>query len=76
MLCGMTVQTEPERASGLLTIGDAMEELRCSESTVRRLISSGELRAVKIGSARAIRIPRAGLDSLLEPVDHEESAAS
>jgi hypothetical protein len=42
---GMTVQTAPDPASDLLTVGEAMEELRCSESTVRRLIQSGELPA-------------------------------
>ena len=65
----MTVQTAPERASELLTVGEAVEELRCSESTVRRLIGSGELAAVRIGSARAIRVPRSSLDALLEPVE-------
>jgi excisionase family DNA binding protein len=75
MLWAMTVQIAPDRASELLTVGEAMAELRCSESTVRRLIRSGELPAVTIGSARAIRIPRAGLGSLLEPVSQEYSAA-
>jgi excisionase family DNA binding protein len=50
-----------------------MEELRCSESTVRRLIGSGELAAVKIGTARAIRIPRAGLTDLLAPVKPDDA---
>jgi excisionase family DNA binding protein len=65
----MTVQTAPGQASELLTVADAMEELRCSESTVRRLIQSGELPAVRIGTARAIRVPRSSLDALLEPVE-------
>jgi excisionase family DNA binding protein len=65
----MTVQTAPDHASELLTVADAMEGLRCSESTVRRLIGSGELAAFKIGTARAIRIPRAGLAELLAPVE-------
>ena len=48
----MTVQTAPEHVRALLTVGEVMEKLNCSESTVRRLIGSGELAAVKIGSAR------------------------
>jgi excisionase family DNA binding protein len=46
-----------------------MEELHCSESTVRRLIQSGELPAVRIGAARAIRVSRAAVVDLLEPVE-------
>jgi excisionase family DNA binding protein len=69
----MTVQTAPDHASERLTVGEAMEELRCSESTVRRLIGSGELAAVKIGTARAIRIPRAGLTDLLAPVKPDDA---
>lgn len=65
----MTVQTAPHPASDLLTVAEAMEELRCSESTVRRLIGTGELAAVRIGSARAIRVQRSSLDALLEPVE-------
>ena len=61
----MTVPTAPAHASELLTVGEAMQELRCSESTVRRLMGRGELAAVKIGSARAIRVRRASLDALL-----------
>ena len=48
-----------------------MDELRCSESTIRRLIQSGELPAVRIGTARAIRVQRAGLTELLAPVEPE-----
>ncbi|HYN91136.1 MAG TPA: helix-turn-helix domain-containing protein [Thermoleophilaceae bacterium] len=70
----MTVQTAPDHASDFLTVGEAMGELRCSESTIRRLIGSGELAAVKIGSARAIRIPRAGLTDLLAPVTPDDAA--
>jgi excisionase family DNA binding protein len=53
----------------LLTVAEAMEELHCSESTVRRLIQSGELPAVRIGAARAIRVSRAAVVDLLEPVE-------
>lgn len=37
MLRGIAVLNAPDRASELLTVADAMAELRCSESTVRRL---------------------------------------
>ena len=65
----MTVPTAPAHASELLTVGEAKQELRCSESTVRRLMGSGELAAVRIGSARAIRVHRASLGALVEPVE-------
>jgi excisionase family DNA binding protein len=65
----MTVQAAAEHVRAFLTVGEVMEELRCSESTVRRLIGTGELAAVGIGSARAIRVQRASLDALLEPVE-------
>ena len=65
----MTVQTAPEHVRALLTVGEVMEKLNCSESTVRRLMGRGELAAVKIGSARAIRVRRASLDALLESVE-------
>ena len=32
----MTAQTAPEHVRALLTVGEVMEELSCSESTVRR----------------------------------------
>jgi excisionase family DNA binding protein len=70
----MTVQTAPDHASQLLTVGEAMNELRCSESTVRRLIGSGEVAAAKIGTARAIRILRVGLTDLLAPVNPDDAA--
>ena len=65
----MTVQRAPAHVRALLTVGEVMEELRCSESTVRRLIGSGELAAVRIGTARAIRVERDSLLALLEPVE-------
>jgi excisionase family DNA binding protein len=65
----MAVLTAPDDTSDLLTVAEAMAELRCSESTVRRLIASGELPAVRLGTARLVRIPRAGLDALLERVE-------
>jgi hypothetical protein len=37
----MAVLTAPDDTSDLLTVAEAMAELRCSESTVRRLIATG-----------------------------------
>jgi excisionase family DNA binding protein len=56
-----------DRASLYLTVSAAALELRCSAPTIRRRIASGELPAVKLGSApnAGIRIPRAALDGWL-----------
>lgn len=42
-----------------ITIGEAAEQLKCSEQTVRRLIKSGKLKALDIGVKRRkiFRIP-------------------
>jgi excisionase family DNA binding protein len=64
----MAVLTATDDTSELLTVAETMAKLRCSESTVRRLIATGELPAVRVGSARLVRVPQVGLDALLEPV--------
>jgi excisionase family DNA binding protein len=51
----------------LVTIAAAAERISVSEKTVRRLISSGELPARRIG-ARSIRIPLDALDALGRPL--------
>ena len=50
------------------TIGEAAEQLHCSEMTIRRLIGSGDLPAVRIGRTALIRIEQADIDALLHPV--------
>jgi excisionase family DNA binding protein len=39
------------QASPLLTIRDVAERLNCSDKQVRRLVSRGELPALKLGAA-------------------------
>lgn len=51
-----------------LSIPDAAEKIGASVSTVRRLISRGELRAYRIG-ARLIRIDPADLASVVSEVN-------
>ncbi|PBC57038.1 helix-turn-helix domain-containing protein [Rhodococcus sp. ACPA1] len=50
------------------TIAEAAEQLHCAEMTVRRLIASGDLPAVRIGKTALIRIEQADIDALLHPV--------
>lgn len=47
----------------LYSVAEVAAKLSLSESTVRRLIASGHLRSVKIGTTR--RIPLAALDALV-----------
>lgn len=51
--------------SALLTKAEAAEKLRVSVRTVDRYIADGTLSAIRL-SARATRITRASLDSLLD----------
>jgi excisionase family DNA binding protein len=64
----MTVLTTPDHRE-YLTVAEVAEELRCSEPTVRRRIRAGELAAVRLGEGRAIRVSRAAVVDLLEPVE-------
>ncbi|WP_082942950.1 helix-turn-helix domain-containing protein [Mycobacterium sp. 852002-40037_SCH5390672] len=51
-----------------VSLYDAADELGCSIRHLRRLISAGELRAYRIGTHRMIRIDRADLDKVIQPV--------
>jgi excisionase family DNA binding protein len=53
--------------SKLLTIDDAAEQLGLSKRSLRRLISSGELPAYRVG-AQSVRIKPADLEKALRPV--------
>jgi excisionase family DNA binding protein len=70
----MTVLTAPDPPGDLLTVAEVAELVRCSEPTVRRRIRAGGLAAVRIGDGRAIRVSRAAVADLLEPVVREEGA--
>jgi excisionase family DNA binding protein len=58
---------EVKRSAESLTVAEVADRLRVTERFIRRLIASGELEAVKIGS-RVIRIRSADMDALLSPV--------
>jgi len=64
----MTVLTALNAPGDLLTVAEVAELVHCSEPTVRRRIRAGELAAVRIGDGRAIRVHRAAVADLLEPV--------
>jgi excisionase family DNA binding protein len=56
--------TTSERSGAYLTIPELAEELRSSESTIRRWIAAGALAAIQLGGpGSAIRIPRARLEA-------------
>lgn len=40
---------------GMLTIPDVMEHFKISDSSVRRLLKSGELKSIKVGMQRRIK---------------------
>ena len=50
----------------MLTVAEAADELAVTERFIRKLISNGRLRAVKVG-ARVVRIRRTDLEDLLRP---------
>jgi excisionase family DNA binding protein len=52
----MTNDTEPERASLLLTIAEAARMLAVGRTTLYNLIDRGELETVLIGRARRVPI--------------------
>jgi excisionase family DNA binding protein len=49
----------------LLSVGQVSARLQCAQSTVRRLVADGELRASRI-SSRTIRISVADLQAYLD----------
>ncbi len=50
----------------MLTVAEAADELAVTERFIRKLISTGQLRAVKVGT-RIVRIRRTDLEDLLRP---------
>lgn len=56
-------------SSSTLTIPEVAAELKCSPSTIRNMISRGELRAYRYGkTSRLIRIDRTELERIRRPV--------
>ncbi|MHB1490089.1 MAG: helix-turn-helix domain-containing protein [Cellulomonas sp.] len=60
-----TSQTAEARRE-MLTVAETADELAVTERLIRKLISSGQLRAVKVGT-RVVRIRRTDLEDLLRP---------
>lgn len=60
----VNVETENVDRASLLTIDEVAGELRISPRTVKRLIQTGALPAIKL-SERVIRIRRTDLDALI-----------
>lgn len=52
-------------AGNALTVAEAAELLHCSEKTLRRMISRGDVRAYRIG--RMIRLSRTDLQAASRP---------
>lgn len=48
-----------------ISLDAAADELTVSKCSIRRLISSGQLRAFRVGNANIIRVDRDDLDALL-----------
>ena len=61
------ISKEEHKVGKLITLDDAAERLAISKRGVRRLVSSGKLKAYRI-NARVIRVDSADLASVLEPV--------
>lgn len=53
--------------SRFLSVTEAAEELHVTERFIRKLIATGDLNAVRVGS-RLVRIRRADLEALLKPM--------
>ena len=51
----------------LLTVKEAADLLRCSESTVRRAIASSEINWFRVRPHGGIRIPAFALEQLIRP---------
>ncbi|NMR20060.1 helix-turn-helix domain-containing protein [Cellulomonas fimi] len=61
------MSTTDTNRSALLTVTQAADELHVTERFIRKLIATGDLDAVKVGT-RLVRIRRTSLDPLLRPM--------
>jgi len=64
-----TVTGSPE--TRYLTVAEAADELHVTERFIRKLITNGDLDAVRIGT-RLVRIRRSDLDGLLRPMHADQ----
>jgi excisionase family DNA binding protein len=51
-----------------ITLAETAERLGVSKDSVRRLISSGELRAYRIGNQQSVRVDTDDLAAVLKPI--------
>ena len=63
----MTTTLTGSAEARFLSVAQAADELGVTERFIRKLITQGDLQAVKVGT-RLIRIRRADLEDLLRPV--------
>ena len=56
----------------LLTVTQVQQRLKCGRSKLYSILDSGQLRAVKLGHSRRVRVSdlTAYMDSLISPTDH------
>ncbi len=66
----MTTTLTGSAESRFLSVAQAADELGVTERFIRKLITNGDLQAVKVGT-RLIRIRRTDLEDLLRPVLEE-----
>jgi excisionase family DNA binding protein len=65
-------RTPREDRRALLTVHEAAVALRLSEASIWRRVRSGELEAVRLGSAgSAVRILAASVRDMMRPYDEE-----
>jgi excisionase family DNA binding protein len=63
----MTTTLTGSAEARFLSVAQAADELGVTERFIRKLITNGDLQAVKVGT-RLIRIRRTDLEDLLRPV--------
>lgn len=67
-----------QTTTGLLTINEVAEQLRCDATTIRRWVKNGAMEAVSLphlGKRQSYRVRRSTLDNILTAttaVNHEE----
>lgn len=64
-----TARESKPALNDLLTVEQAAEHLKLSQSSIRSYIREGKLKAFRIAGLRKVLIPRAELLLLLEPVN-------
>ena len=60
----MTIKTQPRPPARLLRVDDVADRLSVAGVTVRRLISRGDLKAIRVG--KAIRVRPEDVESYLQ----------